>query len=393
MTAYPTLIQQPETPIVEKLVWVSDKITSDDGSEQRFSLTSLPKANFSGTFVFSTEASIRQHLATMFNKFAKGFDWPIWHNQVVHKRSAANGDLAIYCNTRRSNFRQGGKLLIVEGDKFEIRTVNQVLTDHVTITVALANAYSQRALIMPIRSVYANGQPSLKRTAHNKAGDASFDFIEVLPQDPFIAQADKVALPQFNGLPVLNRRPRGNEYTQSLNTGMEATDYGGMADLRSPWLVPQWSGSLNYQSDRIANVEDWFHWLTFFDYCLGSVNPFYVAQYRNDLEALPESLSSGASRIILKDTEYSDNFYPYEIFRNVLFYTDEGLQHFAEVTSVSVNFRDEDTIDIDPPLPSGNWETAKIAFLLKYRIADDTVTLTHSGVVSDISINVRTVVE
>jgi len=391
MTAYPTLIQQPEIPIVEKLVWVSDKITSDDGSEQRFSLTSLPKANFSGTFVFSTEASIRQHLATMFNKFAKGFDWPIWHNQVVHKRSAAIDDLAIYCNTRRSNFRQGGKLLIVEGDKFEIRTVNQVLTDHVTITVALANAYSQRALIMPIRSVYANGQPSLKRTAHNKAGDASFDFIEVLPQDPFIAQVDKVALPQFNGLPVLNRRPRGNEYTQSLNTGMEATDYGGMADLRSPWLVPQWSGSLNYQSDRIANVEDWFHWLTFFDYCLGSVNPFYAPQYRNDL-VLRNKLFPNDTTLTLKGTEYSDNFYPSSIYRKIVIHDENGMQHFANVAHVDI-INGNDVIEFNPPLPAGAWSEQSIGFLLKYRIADDTVTLTHSGVVSDISINVRTVVE
>lgn len=391
MAAYPYFLQQPEAPIMERWLWQADNIVADDGTEQRISLTSLPKCTYSGSILFTDSASLRQHLATMFHRLRNSFEWPAWHWHVKNKAAIVGGALTVFCNTRRSDFRPGKKMIIIEGTVAESRTINAVFGDRITLMGALANAYSPRAVVMPLLEVYSAADATVTRQASNAAGTGSFSYTEKLPLDPFIPEDDKVELDQFDGLPVLNKRPIGNEFQQTLLTGADATDYGALAYIRSRWLEPRWSYAFKYQSQRLFEPEDWYFWRTFAEYCRGSTNPFYVPQFRDDL-AVKTPAAAGATQVILEGTEYSQNFWPYSQFHKIVFFNEAGEQHFASVTSVNA-ILGEDRLDFTPALPAGDWAGQTIGFLVKCRIADDTIAITHGGTVSTLTINLRTVLE
>lgn len=389
MTVYSILLQQPDTPLVEKWVWGSDIPVSNDGTEQRISLSSLPQRAWTGVFTFSKVEDVRRHLATMFKKFALLFDWPAWHNVVKLKQSAAAAQKIMRCNPARSDFRVGAKGLIIEGDTFETFTVNTVLSDRVTSVANLTNAYSPRALLCPVMSVYSMDNSAVARRGPDNGGSAQFAFYEYGFLDPFILEDDKVELTEFNSIPVINMRPMGVEFNQTLSTGATVSDYGGLQDIRSQWNSARWNFALAYLCQRMLHPEDWTWWRTFADYTKGSIHEFYVPSWRADMGIYTPAVAAGTT-VTLDNIEYGDHYYPVASFRAIMFTDEDGAQHFANVTNRAV-VSGRDVLTFAPALPAGDWPGQVISFLLKCRISDDTVSTEHQGAQSIISLNVRTV--
>lgn len=386
---YSLLLQQPDSPITEKWLYRADEIIADDGTEQRLQLAPIPKRSWAGRFSFSDEASIRRHIATMFGAFKGYFDWPHWTAVVKLKAKVTAGAGSLYCNTRRSDFKPGARALIVEGGTFEIVTIDNVFTDHLTLVGTTSNAYSARGFICPILIVYSNENAAFSRSAPNKVASASFGFIEYAPILPFIAEDDKVELEMFGGYPVLNRHPIGSDFAQSLISGIDPTDYGAQASLRARLNNSQLTFPVTFHSDRIVDPDDWFFWKTFADYCRGGTNPFYMPSWRNDLAVHTEAVAAGTT-VVLEGREWGDHYWPAASFRKIVFRTEAGLEHFATVTARAV-VGGNDSLTFDPPLPAGDWAGHIVGTLLKCRISDDTVTSEHLGTSTNVSLNLRTV--
>lgn len=389
MVAYSLLLQQPETPLTETWVWAGDNIVSDDGTEQGISLGPVPKRGWSGSFAFASAESIRRHLATMFSKFKAQFDWPLWHLVVKLKAPVEAGDDYLACNTSRSDFRVGAKVFIVEGDTFETAIVDTIAADHIVIVGVLTNDYTARALLCPVASVYSSNGAALARMPTDGAGTATFSFYEYGFQTPFIAEGDEVELELFNGIPVLNRRPQGEQFGQSIDTGAEITDYGGMPSIRSRWLTARWAFSVSYLSQRMLDPTDWAWWRSFADYAKGSWKPFYVPSWRSDLPVYTEAAAAGTT-IDLENTEYGDHYYSTPSFRTIMFSTEDGLQHLANVTARAV-VSGRDRLTFNPALPAGDWADQIVSMLYRCRIADNTVTIEHQGPQSLVGLNLRTI--
>lgn len=382
------LNQQPESPLLERWLWPSDVIMTDDGSEQTISLTPSPRRSWSGNFVFDNEIDIRRHVATMFAKFKGIFDWPAWQWVVKLKQPAAIAATTIYCNTARGDFRVDGKAYITEGNNRELLVVSAVHADRIVTTTGLVAAYSARALICPVVTVYSADNSAVTRRPTNKSMTSSFTFIEYSAPSPFILDADKVTLDTFNSLPVLNKRAIGAEFAATLITGLEIIDYGAQVDLRSRWANAQFRFTQTYQSQMVLSPADWKWWRTFADYCRGSTNPFYVPTWRTDLVPYLTP-AAGATTMQLIDTVYGDHYYPVTSFRRIMFLRPDGVQHFATITNrTTASARDQ--ITFTPALPAGDWTDVEVSLLLLARIGDDVLTIEHAGFQSSITINMRT---
>lgn len=387
MAAYTYLSQQPESPISERWVWASDVIMSDNGKEQRISLSPVPARSWGGVFAFDEESDVRRHVSMMFAKFKGAFDWPGWHWLVKLKAKAAVGATTLFCNTARTDFRVGAKAFIRDGATFEVVTIDEVNADNVTLVNPTVNAYSARAMICPLYHVYASEGAGFVRRPVNSSATASFTFQEYSGVYPFIL--DPVELTEFDGLPVLDRRATGTEFNHTLLSGIEETRYGtGQPDLRSRWANAQFTSSFAYLSQRMTNPADWDWWRSFADYCRGSVNPFLAPTWRDDLPVFTEAVATGTT-VDLVGIEYGDHFWPVESFRRIMFQTPDGRTHYATVTNREI-VGGRDRLTFAPALPAGDWTGQIISLLLLYRIADDTVAIEHQNGQSLVTLNLRT---
>lgn len=387
MAAYTYLSQQPEIPISERWAWASDIIMSDNGKEQRISLSPVPARSWGGVFAFDQESDIRRHVAMMFTGFKGAFGWPAWHETVKLKAGASVGAETLFCNTSRTDFRAGAKAFIREGATFEVVTIDAISADNVTLADPTVNAYSPRALICPMYQVYSAEGAGFVRRPVNSVATSSFTFSEYSASYPFVL--DPVELDLFDGLPVLNRRAIGTDFNHTVVTGIEETRYlTGQPDLRARWANSQFTSSFTFLSHRTFNPADWTWWKSFADYCLGSVKPFLMPSWREDVAIYTEAVAAGTT-VDLVGTEYGDAFWPVESFRRIMFIREDGTQHFAKVTNRTI-VGGRDRLTFAPALPAGDWSGQIISLLLQYRIADDTVAIEHQGGQSLLTLNLRT---
>lgn len=325
----------------------------------------------------------------MFAKFKGVFDWPMFHMGVKLKVKTAIGAETLYCNPARSDFRPGARIVIIEGDNYEVAIVDEVNVDNVVVVAPLTKAWSPKATVAPLTITYSNDNVAVVRRPSNKYATSTFTFYEAAFLDPFIEDDQKVALQEFGDYPVLNRRAIGGEFPQTLISGLEITDYGGLASLRSRWAAAKWTFNLAFKSPRGFEPEDWLWWRTFADYCRGSTNPFYLPTFREDFEVVVE-VAGGGNQIRVGGSEFRTTFYPIPSFRTIVITKPDGTQHFATVTAVA-DVGGNDRLTFAPALPAGDWTGQAISFLLKCRLADDTVTTEHSGLNSLVTLNIQTV--
>lgn len=389
MTVYTIITQQPETPIVESLLWNSDVIVGDNGSEQRISLSRVPKRTIKGTFRFDSKSSLRRYTNQLYSVAGQFFNFPYWQWSIKIKNAIAAGVQNIPITSKRSQFRVGGLGIIMDGDVYELFIVQAVTATYVRATGGLANSYSRRALVAPVRAVATENNAVLSRTNTDGTGSASFTFLEYSSQSPFVDPLNTQTLTTFDGIPVLDKIPTGTEFTDTIDTGAEITDYGGQMDIRSRWATYQMQMPRSFQCNRLFNPDEWNWWQVFLDYCRGPVNPFYYPSHVADF-GIVGTPATGNTMVVVEGDDYSD-LYEGDANRQCIVFTNEdGLRHYAKVTDIA-NVGGNDRLTFSPALPAGEWGSATLSFLLKCRLSQDTVECTHDNVQTTVPLVLRTV--
>lgn len=387
---YGVAIQIPETPITEEWSWITDLSTSYDGTEDRIPLLRYPRRTFTGNYRFDDRADLRRHLAMMTKRFGSEFSFPLFQYMTKLKQRVAAGTDTATVNAKRSDFREGGMALIIEGSTFELLEVLALTETTVQFTTNLVNSYSARAIVCPVVTVFTNTNASVTRANPDHSATSSFTFIERLPTLPFVSPLNEASLTMFGGLPVLPYVPLGVGFEQAVATGLQAVEYTGVVDLVSPWNYAQWGQNATFKASRIGNVDDWEWWQLFADTIQGSANPFYFPTNRADLEVVTP-VAGGGNQVTVKGDEYSQHYWGHPAFNRVFVDSDAG-RHYATVTGI-VAVAGNDKLTLSPALPAGTGWTSnqKVGFLLKVRNDNDKITCNHHGLFTEVTMALRTV--
>jgi hypothetical protein len=250
---YGTAIQIPEAPINEEWAWLTDLSTSFDGTEDRIALLRYPRRTFSGNYRFDDKDALRRHLAMMTKRFKGEFAFPLFQYQTKLKAKALAGDTVVFVNARRSNFRVGGAAFIMDGDTFEEVEVAVVTEASVEFAEPLTNAYSSRAFVCPLATVFTNTNANITRQNPDHSATSSFSYIERLPTIPFVTPLSEAVVETFDGMPVLPFHAVGSSFDGTISTGLQAMEYTGLIDLISPWKVEQWAHNLSFKVNHIRS--------------------------------------------------------------------------------------------------------------------------------------------
>lgn len=388
---YQTAIQVPESPIAEEWQWITDIGTAYDGTEDRIPLLRYPRRMFNGTYRFDDKADLRRHLAMMTKRFKTEFKFPLFQYQAKLKASAESGDTVVYVNAKRGDFKIDDRAFIVEGDHWQELTISGMTEDHIEFDdTPLFYDFSPRAIVCPLSIVYANTNASVTRLNPDDAATSSFSFFERVPTLPFVNALNEAVVETFDGMPLLSYKAMGTSFEQSIATGLQTVDYTGLPDLVSPWDLAQWGYPVTFKADRMGSVNDLEWWQVFAEAVQGSANPFLFPTNRSDLQ-IAASAVPGGNQIRTEGDEYSQHYWGHDAFARIVIDTDAG-RHYAKVTAVD-QVSGNDRLTFTPALPAGaGWaNNQRVGFLLKVRIDNDKIGLTHFGLWTEVTIALRTV--
>lgn len=380
----------PETPIGETWAWASDLIVSDDGSEQRISLRSDPRRSFGNTYIFDGLAELIEIKRQLRALFREEVAIPLYQYATRLKAAAPGGSGYLTFNPVRTDLRNDGWVLIVEDTHFELRRVDNIDGTGCSITVVTDNAFTTKAKVMPVAVGLMEDGASLVQYPKNGAAKLNCKSLETQTLTPFLSPLVDVEFVTLNDLPILEHRAIANEFNDNYDLGREILDYGGKIEFRVGWNYTRLGGEREYICQRYLDQDDWDFWRAFFDYCKGSVNPFYVPTYRDDFEILdpPDYL---VDTFTVAGHTYTDAYFDDPTYKQVAIFSEGGAVHYATIAT-AVQVGDDDELTLSPGLPDGeDWEDATISLLLLCRLGTDEVNLMHQGLETKFSTSIRTV--
>lgn len=381
----------PEVPIVEVWAWLTDVIASDDNTEQRIALRDSPRRRFTETLTFDTAEAVRDQLATMYGQYGGVVLVPLYQYQTRIKQPVTIGDTAIYINVDRTEVRAGAYVFIAGKDGAQLAKVSSVETDHIVLEEPAQYDYGTKTIVMPLVPGLMQTGTSFRRSAPNQSGIVELSVQESEPMLPFLRSTNTQTLTEFDGLPILERRPIGTEFDDTFDTGLELIDYEtGNIGTRNSWAFGQIQGTRQFLCQRIWEPNDWDYWKVFLDYCRGKANPFLICSNRPDIVLATPPVADGATMVFAGST-YSTVYSANDAFKRVAIITAAGT-HLAKILSVTSG-DDGDTVTFTPAFPNAEgWDDIQeVSFMLKCRLSSDEVTLTHQALETTIALGIRTV--
>lgn len=219
-------------PITERLSWATVVLSSDSGSEQRFSSRLSPRREFEALFHPVNEAR------TFFDLFISTLGGqemmiPLWHDRHKLTSALSVGDGRIDCDTEYGEFMDGGMAMLIGDDPWSHKVVEIDTVDDTGFTlVELSDfAWPNGAVIHPMRRSRIDLEPSMNLLT-DSVGEMTLRFILNQANDlPDLGAWDGVTL---DGLPVLTISSNFSQPVEfSFARIMETEDNGtGLAFIR-----------------------------------------------------------------------------------------------------------------------------------------------------------------
>jgi hypothetical protein len=142
----------PETPINESWLWLSDRMVSEDGSEQRISLRNEPRRAFSNSYMLDRrQRNPFDKATTIFGAFREEVAVPLYVYQTRLKAAVAAGASYLTFNPVKTDLRDGGWVLVVEDGVYELKDHYDAGRNRLqSLRRRLSHAYTKRAKVMPV---------------------------------------------------------------------------------------------------------------------------------------------------------------------------------------------------------------------------------------------------
>lgn len=392
----------PEVPVTEKWKWLTDVQVSVDGTEQRVGILKVPRRSLSTKLVFESEAELREQYKTLLNASGRLFI-PYFQYGTTLTADAFAGGATLSFETSYVDLRADDYILAIWGNASALIQIASVGSVNVTTKAPLSVDIPKGAKIIAIFASIVPNELTMSRPAVNNYGTMSMSSTATIPRSSHVRPGSAETLDMLDGYVILNRRPMANgDIDYTFDTGQEILDAGtGLFDVTTDWDFTKVDSTFEFNVRRMGRyycthrngVQEMDYWRLFTDTMKGSLNNFLLSTYRPD--QMPGAVVGlGANSMILAGASYAESFWGKLPYHYIAITTAAGV-HFAKVTAATKQLDNNTSITFTPALPSqADWTDVKyISYLLKQRISDDTVELSHYALDTIFKFNARTVAE
>jgi hypothetical protein len=193
--------------VVERLTWLTDILSSPNGTEQRRADRLAPRRMMEAKII--AEGRERKLMDLMlFGWSARIWALPIWHDQQSLRVDIPLGTQVINCDTTDRDFKVGGLALLRGDTAFDYETIEiaAISPAQLQLVRGTQQAWAMGARITPMRSAQLLTQPEPKRvTDQLSTVEVQFTVVEACDWPAVMPGS------LYRGAPVLETRPEESE--------------------------------------------------------------------------------------------------------------------------------------------------------------------------------------
>ena len=334
---------RPQAELSETLEWLTDILTSKDGSLQRICLRQAPRHRFRLPLLIESDQEQARLDAALFSWQKRAWGLPIWPEMVIHTATITADDTVIAVDTTNADFRDAGLAVIWQSPtQAEVIQVETVAADSLTLSSPVQGTFTGRKLIMPCRIAQMSAPTS--RQIHS-AGPA---IIEA-----FFAVKDNVLLTgytppvTYKGLPVLTEATAVDPTQRKSSDGdTVVTDYetGDFQYFSDSEFNVRLQSHLFYNDTKAAT----WQFRLFLHSLYGRQGTVYIPTHKNDL-SLAEGFGASDTSFNIVNIGLADNMGVNDLRTDLAFIFPDGTQLYREITGI-VESGTEEIISIDSDL-------------------------------------------
>lgn len=381
----------PEVPVTETWEWLSDLMVATDGSEQRVALRGeVPRIELSFKAVFDSKEQIRRFYGDFLA--AVGRLWlPEYQYTTRTTAKTTAGTNVLYYDNTKTDIRAGEYVLIQTPSNAALVEVASLTVSGALLTSNMLFDIPTDSLIMPGSPALIDNQTALARYAVDDVAEVSFNARLTRQRTVLTRTGSAVSLPQFLGVPVVEKRPLADELVKDeVSTGQVSLDnQTGVQDIISRWDYSRIGGPRTFKVNRMYAPQEMDYWKTVLAYARGQARKFWMPTYRQDLKVIVTP-ADAATNYTVEGTQYAEKVYSLPTHRYIEIETSSGT-HRTSIIGASISGGNS-VILFDPAVPTGaGWKVInRISYLLPVRINDDKIEWKHYGLESLLNLSIRT---
>ncbi len=372
---------RPQTPIREDLVFKTDVLRLQDGSEQRIKLREAPRSSYDFSVLVDDDRSRDSINAVLFDWQARVFGVPVWAEQRALGAPLVLNDTFVVVDTTNADFRIDSLVMIYDGNfSFDVLEILSFTPTDITLKSGVSQAFDTvSTLVMPVRTAYTKPQLNNTRFA---IGPSEFrmqfetldnvDLSDVGSFTTYQGVGQTVAKPVLDQLNFMAGATIGEGNRRKV---IKLDPETGPQIQFSPWVKGKPLFQFGFEA---ASLADTFAWRQMLHFLAGSQTAFYVPTGRTDFKALVD-LGSGATAIDFPNIGWTDFVESVTPRSDVRVLRKDGTQSLHQIIGSSVVSSDVERLTISPgivpALPLVDID--RIEILSLSRILDDKVRLTH----------------
>lgn len=373
--------------------WLTDVLRNYDGSEQRIALRQRPRRSFDIRVLLNDDAE-RKRIYDSLYRGAKSFlVMPGYFRQTPLRVSTVIADNKIFCNPKAADLRVGSQVLVLKPDgTFLVDEVIGLFADHVTV----ATPFSE--VIPAIKSkVFAGIRTRLPDNSglrmRSIAGEAQLLLNEYQAIDSLVHPQATVTLTTYKGLPVLERRPLGEEAAENFMAGLTIIDNEtGLPEQFTSWDQNFVNGERRYLVNTLFSSTDMDYWLKFLEHCRGQQRSFFTSTYREDL-VWDSSVPLVDASITVLGLEYGQIYFGTPAYAQLEIVTSIGT-YWRTISAVALGTATA-TLTFDELITDDltGVTVERISYLIRARLGTDQVVFTFEHTHALLALSLKAVVE
>lgn len=365
---------EPESPVRERLAWLTDVHQARGGSEKRTSPRESPRQSFTHRYrLYGQER--RQARMYLMDWQSQLFGLPLYEAQVALTADVSAGAFTINVTTRSySDFRVGGQAVVFTSrDTFDALVIDSMTATSITFTTALQNSYEAGTVVAPIRRVQIADLVTADQHRLNLE-DFSATF-EV--QDTDVNLADTSAFSSYEGKVLLDDcNPVVRTVAERFRTRVSVIDgKTGLREYRGRWPNMKRGHVQTFSGRTRQGVWEMRQLL----YALrGRQVSFYTVTWSPDL-LVTGTLTATQDLMDIENIGYTRFAQKRNPMRHVRILFTDGSVLLREITDAEVVDADTERLTVDFAWPSTKTpsEVARVEFVELVRFDSDEIEIEH----------------
>ena len=242
----------------ESLNWLTQVITSNDGSEQRVKLRNAPRQEFDFNIAIPN-GLVAELDSLLYGWRGNSFGLPISSEGRFSTSPTSTSSPNIDVNTDYADFRVGGLAVIYNSPTdFEIISILSFTVNQIVATANLGKVFGLGALVMPMQVARLLANPTRQTDGERQRLNARFQVLDN------IKLATVAAPDQYKGLDIYLEQPLtiGDYLRDTYTTRVDVIDFDtGVAETFAPWKKTKTHRVLGIQLDSLEEIWNFRLWL------------------------------------------------------------------------------------------------------------------------------------